>query len=417
VGLTLRFPRVRRIRYDKEISGVMTGAQLMAAQSRVRTMRPAGGGAKEDDAGGRKKRGRGAVDAGEPSRKRISAPSGASYVVNVTEDSKLAKETDLFEGKVFCVLENTFSIPDYLCKEITPRSFSASEFAVLIYRFGGKVVANPIDDSLVICGNKRTIPIQNIIKSKKCDVLDFTYIFECIEANSLLSPKTRHFVGMSSKCADELASRCDLFGDSFTEEVSDRDVLQLFRDMDFAIASFRGGNTKASSKPSGGAQMQTPIAMSGLMQNSNYKETVSYYNNLMEQGNGQWMRLVGGIECDEDREALHAEMIEGSRRCLFSRNKVVAYIAGHADCEVGSKLWLAGERLRLHGAELSRELSVHVTHVVAGDMEEDDRRHLKDQVRHLRYDPTFKFEKRIVSTKWVDDCLESGNLIIPPPDV
>ena len=284
IGLTLRFPRARKIRYDKEISGVMTSTQFKDAQDRDRTMNSSsssGISSKNDDfESQQKKRNRGTAEVsnGESSRKRSAAPSGASYIVDMAENSKLIKEKDVFEGKLFCVLENTFNIPDGLFIGITPRSFNAKDFAALICKYGGTVIANPMEDSLVVCGNKRTIPIQNIITSKKRDVIMFTYILECVEASTLLPTKTRHFIGMCSGRADDLASRSDLFGDSFTEDVSSNDIHQLFQDMDFAVAAFRGSGNAANSR------MQIPLAMIDLTKHSEYQNTLLYYKQLSSVG-------------------------------------------------------------------------------------------------------------------------------------
>lgn len=37
-------------------------------------------------------------------------------------------------------------------------------------------------------------------------------------------------------------------------------------------------------------------------------------------------------------------------------------------------------------------------------------------MRYLRFDPDFKFEKQIVSTRWIDECLESENMANVPDE-
>lgn len=284
IGLTLRFPRVAKIRYDKEISGVMTCAEFREAQSRDRTMRPEAAGAEASEGGAgnkpsRQKRGRavaGVEDGGgETAKKRSAVPSGASYVVNVVGNSMLEKKSEVFAGKVFCILENTFHVPVGLFE--TSRMLSAKEFVELVCSYGGTVVANPIEDSLVVCGSKRTMPIQNIIKSKKRDVLDFMYIVECMIANELLPIKTRHYVGLSAESTKALVGGSDIFGDSFTDLVSGSDVSQLFRDMAYAMDGLSGADCSMKAG-------QVPLSMNDFKNHPQYKKTELYYRQLRERG-------------------------------------------------------------------------------------------------------------------------------------
>ncbi|CAM9104087.1 unnamed protein product, partial [Ectocarpus fasciculatus] len=233
IGLTCRFPRVSKIRYDKEISGVMTSTQFIEAQNRRRTMREPVGDNSVVGATGSRKRSR---TTGSQTEKPTSAAPSASYVIDIARNISSNKISEIFSGKLFCVLENSFNIPESVCATIQPRSLNSASFVSLICRHGGTVVANPVDDScVIICGNKKTQSVKNIISSKKFDVIDFVYILECIEANNLLPISTRHFVGMGVETASRFLSGCDIFGDSFNVDILERDLYQLYTDMNFAF--------------------------------------------------------------------------------------------------------------------------------------------------------------------------------------
>ena len=55
---------------------------------------------------------------------------------------------------------------------------------------------------------------------------------------------------------------------------------------------------------------------------------------------------------------------------VFSSNDIfVKFVATGGELTIGSKLWLASERLRAHGAGISKSLSCRVTHVIIDDDE------------------------------------------------
>lgn len=274
IGLTCRFPRARRIRYDKEIAGVMTSTEFISAQNRARTMVDLQTTVDSDKLiSGRKKRTRAAVGAETlPVLKRSVVPNTASYTLEAPQ--QLNVTADIFGGKVFCVLENTFNIPNGLCAGAKARCFDSKTFGEVIYSYGGVAVANPIDSAtIVLCGNKRTQSVKNIISAKKFDVIDFCYIFECIEAGHVLPIRPRHYVGMSEETSARFLRGNDLFGDSYTEAISEVDLARIYDDMDYAFAIFDGDRRIIS-------ENNAPISIVDIRESENYDCTLSQYATL-----------------------------------------------------------------------------------------------------------------------------------------
>lgn len=69
--------------------------------------------------------------------------------------------------------------------------------------------------------------------------------------------------------------------------------------------------------------------------------------------------------------------------------------------------------LHSHGAVISRDLTCEVTHVVTTSSNPQRHSLIERRLRDLRFFENYRHEKRIVSPKWVYDCLKEKKLLVP----
>ena len=69
--------------------------------------------------------------------------------------------------------------------------------------------------------------------------------------------------------------------------------------------------------------------------------------------------------------------------------------------------------LHSHGAIISRHLTCDVTHIVTTSCNTLRHSMIERRIRELRLLSNYRHEKRIVSPKWIYDCLKEKKLLIP----
>ncbi len=107
-GLTCRFPRVQRIRYDKSFRDILSVSDIIAAKNRPRNVVAASSYGEGNDKGEperKKKRNAGANNQGNGFTKRDQTIDDQ---FRLTSLKKVQQEGRIFVGATFCVLENDF---------------------------------------------------------------------------------------------------------------------------------------------------------------------------------------------------------------------------------------------------------------------------------------------------------------------
>lgn len=69
--------------------------------------------------------------------------------------------------------------------------------------------------------------------------------------------------------------------------------------------------------------------------------------------------------------------------------------------------------LHSHGAIISRNLNCEVTHVLTTLSNKSRHSLIETRLRELRLHQNYRHEKRVVSPKWIFDCLNEKKLLIP----
>ena len=191
--LTVRFPRVVRVRDDKGTSDCTKFSELekMTAMNK-RGVAKVG------------------LNAVSPKKKlRLGSAPGPSNSKPL--ESVTIKSTKL-TGKEFCVLSGSDSV-------------TKQEAERFIKEHSGTAVSTPIPGCTVLCG-RRSISVQNAIKQGQHLILDISWVSQCSES---VNPCPPHLVlHCPERLKGEVFGSFDEFGDSFTVPVTPDSLRELF---------------------------------------------------------------------------------------------------------------------------------------------------------------------------------------------
>eukprot|EP00598_Pedospumella_elongata_P014498 CAMPEP_0185013830 /NCGR_PEP_ID=MMETSP1098-20130426/99006_1 /TAXON_ID=89044 /ORGANISM="Spumella elongata, Strain CCAP 955/1" /LENGTH=612 /DNA_ID=CAMNT_0027542901 /DNA_START=79 /DNA_END=1913 /DNA_ORIENTATION=+ len=230
------------------------------------------------------------VDASQGSSTQGSRKSKASDTGDTTKTTKrrkinliddqfrvssksVAQQGQLFENMTFCVLESDFvqnlsgNGNNNTGGVSTVRKFTREDLIFSIKSQGGTVVASAtLPECKIIAGSKRTMQLNNLIERGEKDVIDFSYIIECVNAGALLPLKRVHLLGMSAETKKSFRGTVDVFGDSYTEDVTPEELSKILASFDPKIASLE--RKLASSGPVGNVSAKAMKAAAGVGKDS-----------------------------------------------------------------------------------------------------------------------------------------------------
>ncbi|XP_060087717.1 DNA ligase 4 [Heteronotia binoei] len=199
---TLRFPRIEKIREDKEWYECTTLDLLEQlrgkASGKLATKHLD---VEHDEPQGKKRKPVPKV------KKRI----GVMDHFKAPDLSNVSRLSSIFEDVEFCVMTGTESCPK-------------NELESKIAEFGGSVVQNPGSDTYCVVVGTENIRVRNIISSNKHDVVRAEWLLQCFERQAFVPWQPTFMIHMSSETKEHFACKYDRYGDSYT---ADTDVTQL----------------------------------------------------------------------------------------------------------------------------------------------------------------------------------------------
>ncbi|XP_055965459.1 DNA ligase 4 [Sorex fumeus] len=224
-GCTLRFPRIERIREDKEWHECMTLEEMEQLRGRAagklasKHLYPGGDG---ND---------------EPQEKKRKAAPKVKKAIGIMEAfkapnlSSVNKISNVFEYVEFCVMSGLAGHPKPALEN-------------RIAEFGGCIVQNPGPDTYCVIAGTENIRVKNIISEGKHDVVKPEWLLECFETQSCVPWQPRHMIHMCPSTREHFARQYDTYGDSY---FIDTDVEQL-KEV-FARVKNSGGQTQEEMAP------------------------------------------------------------------------------------------------------------------------------------------------------------------------
>lgn len=305
-NFTLRFPRFKRLRMDKDWETALTRDEFIALKARA-----------EEEAGEKKM----TVDG---RRKTISRRLKKEIRV-AGNDTRIktpyaGPETKVFDGLTFCVLTDM----------VSPMKKTKGQLEQIIKSNGGALTQNPRKKfdppdfefenpamAIVICiADKNTVKVASLIKQCELNLVRPVYILDAVKQAEIDGPgrerlliplEPKHMFTVIPGMEEEADQHIDMFGDSYAR---DTDAAELKKVLDEMVIPKHSGFSSADFL----SELETRGKGVGELPASFFRGCVAWLaphgqgelpdeDEQMEQGMAQMrFRFAGGIVVDSEVE-------------------------------------------------------------------------------------------------------------------
>ncbi|KAM3935052.1 DNA ligase 4 [Leptodactylus fuscus] len=205
---TLRFPRIEKIREDKEWCDCMTLDDLEQFREKASGKLAS----KHFD-----------VSEEPPEKKRKTVPKirkviGVVSHLKAPDLTNISKQSNMFEEVEFCVMSGT-------------EKHSKADLESMIATCGGIVVQNPGEDTYCVIAGTTNVRVKNIISSNKHDVVRAAWLLECFENKIFVPWQPNHMIHMCPSTKEHFACEYDCYGDSYVTDTNEEELKDLFSRM------------------------------------------------------------------------------------------------------------------------------------------------------------------------------------------
>ncbi|TAQ90236.1 hypothetical protein B7494_g1438 [Chlorociboria aeruginascens] len=214
---TLRFPRFKRLRLDKDWRTALSIQDFIELKTRVeRETKEKAFKAESRKKKSNKKLRREPIVAGNTSR--IKTPYAGP-------------KTKVFEGLNFCVLTDM----------VQPQKKSKAELEQIIKSNDGSLVQSPtVKDDVIVIGDKKLVKVASLVKAGLTDIVKGAWILDAIKQSELDGPqRTRfltpfepnHMFHMTRESKEIVKGNVDGYGDSYARDVTVDELRRIFDSM------------------------------------------------------------------------------------------------------------------------------------------------------------------------------------------
>ncbi|EFR03192.1 DNA ligase 4 [Nannizzia gypsea CBS 118893] len=218
LGLTVRFPRFKRLRMDKDWQSALSVQEFMDLKAGAEQE-------KKDNEFQVESRGKKA----KRSKKKelIIAGSGEAKVAYV------GGKAHIFDGLSFFVMSES----------LKPTKKSKADLEQLIKANGGKIYqTNTASKNTYCIADRRTVKVASLQKSALENVIRPSWIFDCIEQNELdtgeddvlLPLEPRHMFFTKEDQKEEISKNVDRYDDSFARNTTIPELTAILQKMNLA---------------------------------------------------------------------------------------------------------------------------------------------------------------------------------------
>ncbi|KAI9908466.1 hypothetical protein PsorP6_004025 [Peronosclerospora sorghi] len=358
-GITIRFPRCKAIRNDKEWYQCIDLQDLNAARGTLSKKRAS------------------EVTLGQKSTtKRVKkCPTKAHRSDGVlvgysrADLEGIEQERNVFEEKEFCVLPGKYNMPSQKVLSFIPngvideRAMQMSKQTVekLLHSLGGRIVQNPIETTnYVVAAGDAGFKVVNLKKQGLYNIVHIQWIYSCVAASQLVPLKASDFVFATAAQREILAREYDRYGDNYTEDLNPEELKRILRD----VCSHAD---KSTALP--------------------------------------WQLQLKELE-KEIAEALECSFTFMCHCVVFFQYfQTSDDLLPDVSDVLARKAKLLEQELRLHGGIVAREIDATVTHIIINSaLDKTQKVKLLPAIRSLRHQGFS--EPRVVTMDWLEQCMK-----------
>ncbi|TVY81298.1 DNA ligase [Lachnellula suecica] len=216
-GFTLRFPRFKKYRTDKDWKSALSLSEFVALRSRV-----------EKEAGKNKEF---KVDSKRRITKRLKKEILIAGNDNKVKTPYAGPKTKLFDGLSFCVMSEM----------IHPYKKSKAQIEQAIKENGGAIFQSATAKEGIICiGDKRVVKVASLMKSGLASVVKPIWVFDALkqaevdgfDRQRLLLPyEPSHMFHMTEELRESVEGNVDDYHDSYARDVTPDELKRILDDM------------------------------------------------------------------------------------------------------------------------------------------------------------------------------------------
>ncbi|KAK1992132.1 DNA ligase I [Colletotrichum falcatum] len=214
LGLTLRFPRFRRLRTDKKWDDGLSVQEFLELRKRV-----------EEEA---KEKTMSVENRKRKSSKRLKREVVIAGTENVPAQLE-GQKSKLFEGLEFCVLSES----------LKPFKKTKAQLETLIKENGGRISQRAVPRSdMILVADKKVVKVASLFKEGESnggvDIIKPRWIQDCLEQadDSMLLPyEERHLLHATEALKTVALQNTDMYGDSYARDISLDELRAIFKSM------------------------------------------------------------------------------------------------------------------------------------------------------------------------------------------
>ncbi|GFV88356.1 DNA ligase 4 [Trichonephila clavipes] len=158
-----------------------------------------------------------------------------------SEEEESPKKQRIQKERVIATVAPHFRPTDVSTVQKVSELFKDKEFCVIfaslekkqtmekcIAEHGGKFVQNPGSNTFCVVCDKITAKVKNIISTDMYDIVKSEWIENCVQQKKLLQWVPVDLLHATQQTQDKLAEHFDKYGDSFTEELTEGTLRKIF---------------------------------------------------------------------------------------------------------------------------------------------------------------------------------------------
>ncbi|KAI9831339.1 MAG: DNA ligase (ATP) [Sarea resinae] len=206
MGLTLRFPRFKKLRTDRDWTSALSIQGFLDLKANVETEK------RDQD-----------FKVDDERRKRVARPRKKKLLIagsdEVIRTPYAGPETSVFDGLNFFVMTES----------IKPEKNSKAELEQLIKANGGKIYQTNTAAPETICvADRRVVKVASLQKTDQTNIIRPNWIFDCIQQSQadnskpkyLIPLEPRHMLHTIEESSETIAQNVDPYSDSYARDVS-----------------------------------------------------------------------------------------------------------------------------------------------------------------------------------------------------